>query len=65
MSPKSYSIGRFAARLWLPRCAGMRGLVADAMYAAVACTRAAASRVGVPVRQACQDLDQSPGDQTP
>jgi hypothetical protein len=36
-----------------------------AMYAAVAYIRAAASRAGVPVRQACQDLDQSPADQTP
>ena len=35
-----------------------------AMYAAVAYIRAAASRAGVPVRQACRDLDQSP-DQTP
>ena len=26
------------------------------MFAAVACIRAAASRAGVPVRQACQDL---------
>jgi len=31
-----------------------------AMYAAVACIRAAASRAGVPVRQACQDLDERP-----
>jgi hypothetical protein len=29
-----------------------------AVYAAVACIRAAASRAGVPVRQACQDLDE-------
>jgi hypothetical protein len=36
-----------------------------AMYAAIAYIRAAASRAGVPVRQACQDLDESPGDQTP
>jgi len=36
-----------------------------AMYAAVAYIRAAASRAGVPVRQACQDLDVRPGDQTP
>jgi hypothetical protein len=35
-----------------------------ALYAAVACIRAAANRAGVPVRQACQDLDESPGDQT-
>jgi hypothetical protein len=27
-----------------------------ALYAAVACIRAAAGRVGVPVRQACQEL---------
>jgi hypothetical protein len=33
-----------------------------AMYAAVAYIRAAASRAGVPVRQACRDLDKSPGD---
>jgi hypothetical protein len=32
-----------------------------AAYAAVACIRAAASRAGVPVRQACQDLDERPG----
>ena len=32
-----------------------------AMYAAVAYIRAAASRAGVPVRQACQDLDERPG----
>jgi hypothetical protein len=32
-----------------------------AMYAAVACIRAAASRAGVPVRQACQDLNERPG----
>jgi len=32
-----------------------------AMYAAVAYVRAAASRAGVPVRQACQDLDERPG----
>ena len=31
-----------------------------AMYAAVAYIRAAASRVGVPARQACQDLDERP-----
>ena len=36
-----------------------------AMYAAVAYIRAAASRAGVPVRQACRDLDKGPGDQTP
>ena len=36
-----------------------------ATYAAVAYIRAAASRAGVPVRQACQDLDQSSGEQTP
>ena len=32
-----------------------------AMCAAVACTRTAASRAGVPVRQVCQDLDERPG----
>jgi len=32
-----------------------------AMDAAVAYIRAAASRAGVPVRQACQDLDERPG----
>jgi len=32
-----------------------------AMYAAVACIRAAAGRAGTPVRQACQDLDERPG----
>ena len=31
-----------------------------AMYAAVAYVRAAASRAGVPVGQACQDLDEPP-----
>jgi hypothetical protein len=36
-----------------------------AMYAAVAYIRAAASRAGVPVRQACRGLDERPGDQTP
>ena len=36
-----------------------------ALYAAVACTRAAASRAGVPVRQACQDLAQRPGHPAP
>jgi hypothetical protein len=36
-----------------------------AMYAAVACIRAAASRAGVPVRQACQDLNERPGHQAP
>jgi hypothetical protein len=34
-----------------------------AMYAAVAYIRAAASRAGVPVRQACQDLSERPGHQ--
>jgi hypothetical protein len=34
-----------------------------AMYAAVAYIRAAASRAGVPVRQACQDLNERPGQQ--
>jgi len=32
-----------------------------AAYAAVACSRAAASRAGVPLPQACQELDQRPG----
>jgi hypothetical protein len=36
-----------------------------AMYAAVAYIRAAASRAGVAVRQACQDLDNRPGHSTP
>jgi hypothetical protein len=36
-----------------------------ALFAAVACIRAAASRVGVPVRQACQDLCEGPGHPTP
>src|SRR5215831_8007123 len=36
-----------------------------ALYAAVAYIRAAASRVGVPVRQACQDLSQRSGDPAP
>jgi hypothetical protein len=31
-----------------------------ALYAAVACIRAAASRAGVPVRQACQELRERP-----
>jgi hypothetical protein len=34
-----------------------------AMYATVAYIRAAASRAGVPVRQACQDLNERPGHQ--
>jgi hypothetical protein len=34
-----------------------------AMYAAVAYIRAAASRAGVPVRQACQDLNERSGHQ--
>ena len=34
-----------------------------ALYAAVAYIRAAASRAGVPVRQACQDLNERPGHQ--
>ena len=34
-----------------------------AAYAAVAYIRAAASRAGVPVRQACQDLNDGPGHQ--
>jgi hypothetical protein len=36
-----------------------------AVYAAVACIRAAASRAGVPVRQAGQDLDERPGHLAP
>ena len=36
-----------------------------ALFAAVACIRAAASRAGVPVRQACQDLAQRPGHPVP
>lgn len=32
-----------------------------ALFAAAACIRAAASRAGVPLRQACQDLAQRPG----
>jgi hypothetical protein len=36
-----------------------------ALYAAVAYIRAAAGRVGVPVRQACQDLAQRPGHPAP
>ena len=36
-----------------------------ALFAAVACIRAAASRAGVPVRQACQDLAQRPGHPAP
>ncbi len=36
-----------------------------AMYAAVAFIRAAASRAGVPVRQACLDMDERPGHPTP
>jgi hypothetical protein len=36
-----------------------------AMYAAVAYVRAAASRAGVPVRQACQDLDEPPSHPAP
>jgi hypothetical protein len=36
-----------------------------ALFAAVACIRAAASRAGVPVRQACQDLAQRPGRPAP
>jgi hypothetical protein len=35
------------------------------LYAAVAYIRAAASRVGVPVRQACQDLGEHPGRPAP
>jgi hypothetical protein len=51
---------------FLPECA-FRGRqnakLQYAMYAAVACIRAAASRAGVPVRQACQDLNERPGHQ--
>jgi hypothetical protein len=36
-----------------------------AAYAAVAFTRAAASRAGVPVSQACRDLDKRPGQLAP
>jgi len=36
-----------------------------ALFAAVAYIRAAASRAGVPVRQACQDLAQRPGPPLP
>ncbi len=36
-----------------------------ALFAAVAYIRAAASRVGVPVRQACQDLAQRPSPSAP
>jgi hypothetical protein len=36
-----------------------------ALFAAVAYIRAAASRAGVPVRQACQDLRERPGHPTP
>jgi hypothetical protein len=36
-----------------------------ALFAAVAYVRAAASRTGVPVRQACQDLAQRPGHLAP
>jgi len=36
-----------------------------AMYAPVAYIRAAASRTGAPVRQACQDLDERPGHPAP
>ena len=36
-----------------------------ALFAAVACIRAAASRAGVPVRQACQDLAHGPGHPAP
>jgi hypothetical protein len=36
-----------------------------AMYAAVAYIRAAASRAGVPVRQACQEMDERPGHPAP
>lgn len=36
-----------------------------AMYAAVTYIRAAASRAGVPVRQACQEIDERPGHPAP
>ena len=36
-----------------------------ALFAAVAHIRAAASRTGVPVRQACQNLAQRPGHPAP
>ena len=36
-----------------------------AMYAAIAYIRAAASRAGLPVRQACQDLHERPGHPAP
>jgi hypothetical protein len=36
-----------------------------AMYAAIGYIRAAASRAGVPVRQACQDLGERPGHPAP
>jgi hypothetical protein len=36
-----------------------------ALFAAVACVRAAASRAGIPVGQACQDLGQRPGHPAP
>ena len=36
-----------------------------ALFAAVAYIRAAASRMGVPVRQACQDLGKRPGPPAP
>ena len=36
-----------------------------ALFAAVAYVRAAASRAGVPVRQACQDLGEHPGHSAP
>jgi hypothetical protein len=36
-----------------------------ALFAAVALIRAAASRAGVPVRQACQELTQRPGHSAP
>ena len=36
-----------------------------ALFAAVAYIRAAGSRAGVPVRQACQDLSERPGHPAP
>src|ERR1035437_8629004 len=53
---------------FLPECTfrGRRNTKLQyALFAAVAYIRAAASRAGVPVRQACQDLAQSPGHPAP
>ena len=41
---------------WVP----LHVVVCRVLYAAVAYVRAAASRAGVPMRQACQDLDEPP-----